>query len=366
MRPLGPSNSSGSLPVIEDDLSNGRCGYDYITLSFPVEQPNPAFFSQTSRRYRWSKRFRHSYHRDLLVRAAHVTLTAGRVAGDKTDYWSQIEFIPSKVVDPTSAHLCSFNEWPDVLDQVLEEALPYVTPKVDVEEFTVRRLDVSRDFDGVASFPLYAYSAFSLPMAHATRKEIFRKGGSPAQSVYAGTRTAGHVLLYDRHQKHPKVVPTGRVRFEVRGRNEGWLQTAGINQLGDLTHEAALGFLADRWAWFHGSTRLVGEDTFLQLAQGLVDDDGTTWSDLTVETFVGHAWMAARGVAKPLHSGRQAKYNKAIAHTGITLADIHAGTPLPANSTRYLDLYTGTEVRSQTEIRPGDRNNRVLVVSHAG
>ena len=69
------------------------------------------------------------------------------------------------------------------------------------------------------------------------------------------------------------------------------------------------------------------------------------WSEAKQETFIGHIWKANRGLAKPLHSGRQAEYNKALAHTGITVAEIRTGTPLPANSTRFLDLYTGTEVR---------------------
>lgn len=294
MRPLGPSNRHGSPSIFKADLSNGRCGYDYITLYFPVEQPNPAFFSETQRRYRWSQRFRAYYERQLKVGGAKVTLTAGRVPGDETGFWSQIEFIPSRVVDPTSVRLCSFDEWPDVLDQVLNEALPYVAPTVDEDDFVVRRLDVSRDFDGVGSFPIYAHSGFTRHMAHATRKNIYTKRGRHAQSLYAGTKTAGHVLLYDRHQKHPKVVPPGRVRLEVRGSNEGWLQTTGITHLRDLTQEAAVSFLTDRWSWFGGGVPVVSEDMFFQLVEGIVGKNGKPWSQSKIETFVGHMWMATR------------------------------------------------------------------------
>lgn len=340
--PYAASYIEAPSPVIKADLSNGRSGFDYFSASFTVAKPDPWSWMETRRRPSWSRRYRSMLYRSVPVRDGLVDMSSGRIP-DSDDWWGAIDFVPSLVVDPTSSRLCSFIEWPGVLNDVLDETFAHLTPLVDVDQFRLRRVDVSRDFDGVRDFAPYAHAALVRPMRYATRKDMWTNGGPTPQSVYAGTRHAGHDLLYDRHARHPEVVPDGRVRIEVRGL-EGWLGNARIVKLGDLTTDSALAFLAERWEWFGGNVPIVGQDRFLDAADALVDDDGSGWSTAKKERFLGHMWKASRGVAPPIPSARNAEYVKAIARTGIYLDRGLTGTDLDPAWERRLDFASGYEI----------------------
>jgi hypothetical protein len=253
-------------------------------------------------------------------------------------WWGKIECNPSRIVEPGGYGLASIAQLRPAVERVAVAAGALIEPEdEDVAGWSVKRLDVARDFDGIDQAPTLIRALAPIHRPYSRRNLVHadpsRHG---AQTLMVGSG-AGVVRLYDKHAETSGVAPVGSLRWEAECRS-GWLSAyGGVKRLGDVNDERA-GLLArDRWEWSQMGAEVAGD---LSRLVGRVRA-----SDLSVReqrAFLGWIVEQAAGACwEPPSSRTLAKWRTVQRDLGIV-----APTDLETTGAvlRRLDWESGREV----------------------
>lgn len=320
-------------------------GVDKVALSFPLRS-----FEQDSSA--WASRM----ETDPGTPAAALTLS-GRVSlgegEDQVDafvgvrqvpdhpaiqWWGKVEFNPSRVVDPGGYGLAPVAQLRAAVHAVAKQLGSLVEPEDhDTGSWSVKRLDVARDFSGIDQAPtmIRALAPIHRPWA---RRNLVHADPSRlgAQTLMVGSG-AGVVRLYDKHAETSGVAPVGSVRWEAECRS-GWLGSyGGMKRLQDVNEGTASELARNRWEWSQMGAEVAGDLGRLV--------DRVRASDLSVREQRGFlGWMveqAAGGAWEPPSKATLAKWRRVQRDVGIV-----APTDLVTTGAvvRRLDWDSGREV----------------------
>ncbi len=339
-----PSNRRGTSPV-SGHAPGGFLGVDKVALSFPLRsfEPDPTA---------WGKRTESDPATPSAVLTLSGTVTLGQGDDEVTafvgvrevpehpacQWWGKVELNPSRIFDPGGYGLASISQLRPAVEGVAAAAGALLEPEDrDVGGWSVKRLDVARDFGGVEAAPtlIRALAPIHRPWA---RRNLVHADPSRlgAQTLMVGSG-AGVVRLYDKHAETSGVAPEGSVRWEAECRS-GWLSAyGGVKRLDDVNDERAGVLARDRWEWSQMGAEVAGDLSRLV--------DRVRASDLTVREqagFLGWLVMQAAGEAwVPGSRTTLAKYRRVQRQLGIA-----APTDLVTTGAvvRRLDWDTGREV----------------------
>ncbi len=320
-------------------------GVDRISLSFPLRS-----FEQDSSA--WASRM----ETDPGTPAAALTLS-GRVslgegehqvdafvgvrqvpAHPGCQWWGKVEFNPSRVADPAGYGLASVAQLRPAVHAVAKELGALVEPEDhNTGSWSVKRLDVARDFEGVDQAPTLIRALAPIHRPWARRNLVHadpsRQG---AQTLMVGSG-AGVVRLYDKHAETQGRAAEGSLRWEAECR-AGWLKAcAGVQRLADV-NEGSAGLLAgNRWEWSQMGAEVAGDLSRLVdlvRASSLTAREQRSFLGWIVEQAAGAAWA-------PPGKEALAKYRRVQRELGIA-----APTDLVASGAvvRRLDWDSGREV----------------------
>lgn len=265
--------------------------------------------------------------------------------------------LPKRVGDD-NINAVAFDDVDGLVRDLHAEALQYCDPETgvvyqgregvrvdgtDYRQSALKRLDVVRDFDGVAVGPLLDGLAGQRRPGRSTVRRFADSERGNSETLRVGVRSSWSCVLYDKHAETDGLAPPGRLRFEARLRDDfltGNLVTqrhgfaipdvrglldAGADVLTDLGHE--------RFRFVGFSARVMGVDAFADVVNG---------ADLTQRTkreLV--AFLAADALGIDLHWSRntQSRYRKLARELGITI-----GTNVAPEVTLGLDFEAGAQV----------------------
>jgi hypothetical protein len=209
-------------------------GIDKLRLAFPIRDP---LFKSS----KWvlnthdgpSGAVAHSGHLEVSRRSHDFQINVYRSYGS---WMCSFEFNPARIVDPDGYGLCHPEDLADVIDEVTETVRSHVAPILPNDCFTVRRLDIARNFQGVDQPARYLLGLRPVARPYATRESLWFDKGVPA-TLWAGLKSGDTVKLYDKHLQAPQLTPSGTVRVEVQAL-QGWCKRyGGIERVEDLTPE---------------------------------------------------------------------------------------------------------------------------------
>lgn len=250
-------------------------------------------------------------------------------------WWGKVEGNPSRLVDPEGISLCPVDELPVVVRRMAMVAGEFLEPGGPVPSWSVKRVDVARDFEGVSGGPQLVRSLGALPRAWARRNFVHadaQKHGAQTLSVGSGS---GMARLYDLHAAHG--APVGSLRAEAECRTR-WLRSYGaIRTVSDLTDSNINRLMLDRWEW-----SALGAEVASSVA-ALVDVVLSAGLSVPVrQRFIGWLVEQAAGVAvgEVMHTGW--RYRALQKELGIVVAPDVLETE--GAVWRRLDLDSGTEV----------------------
>jgi hypothetical protein len=320
-------------------------GVDKVALSFPLRS-----FEQDSSA--WASRM----ETDPGTPAAALTLS-GRVSlgegEDQVDafvgvkqvpdhpgcqWWGKVEFNPSRVADPGGYGLASVSQLRPAVHAVAKQMAALVEPEDhNTGSWSVKRLDVARDFDGIDQAPTMIRALAPIHRPWARRNLVHadptRLG---AQTLMVGSG-AGVVRLYDKHAETSGVAPVGSVRWEAECRS-GWLASyGGMKRLQDVNEDSASRLARNRWEWSQMGAEVAGDLGRLVgrvRASELTEREQAGFLGWLVMEAAGEAWV-------PGSRTTLAKYRKVQRDLGIA-----APTDLVTTGAvvRRLDWDSGHEV----------------------
>ncbi|MCA1706133.1 MAG: hypothetical protein LC808_23875, partial [Actinobacteria bacterium] len=126
----------------------------------------------------------------------------------------------------------------DAARELFDEAGAYCEPVRSIREARLTRVDLVRDFDGVANFQLWGSGIRALRQAGRSKTMLMHDHSdhNGALTLAVGPKTSWRSYMYDKHAETDGAAPIGRVRFEARCRSElmksTWARkTAGLGQL---------------------------------------------------------------------------------------------------------------------------------------
>ena len=267
---ISGDNSQGFSPPGQVSLSNRGetsslneplpLGVDRLSVSFEVydfdqTQQNWDSYTQMHSTARDDRTgVVHSLSRSVEVVPgvfAHVGVQVREVKGERGPAIGKIEFNPARVVDPEGFGLASVADSVEGLVESVRAAGVVVVParSDELSSYRLKRLDVARDFVGVAHPSALIRGLAPLPRAWARRNFVHAdpvKHG--AQTLVVGSNS-GLARLYDKFAETGGKVEDGTVRFEIEGRSD-WLGNYGkMRTAADLDDESVVVFGRDRWEW---------------------------------------------------------------------------------------------------------------------
>jgi hypothetical protein len=254
-------------------------------------------------------------------------------------FWGKAEFNPSRVVDPGGYGLAPVSAFRPTVQLVAVAVEQLLAPEDrDSESWSVKRLDVARDFEGVDQVPVVIRALAPLHRPHArlnlVHSDSTRNG---AQTLLVGSRTAGSTRLYDKHQETDGAAPVGSLRFEAECK-PGWLSNyGGIKKVRDVTEQSAGMLAQNRWDWSQMGAEVAGD-----LGQLVERVAASGLSNRQQIGFLGWLVMQAAGSGAPVAAKEaSAKYRRIQRDLGIA-----APTELVTTGAvvRRLDWDTGREV----------------------
>jgi hypothetical protein len=251
--PIPLSNRRGIASLTKD--RPGRAfGVDRLSLSFPVREFDrdlASWGSVTESLSRDGQRV--SRYGASLELDGGASVFVGVL--DRSDAPSRpigkVEFNPSRVEDPEGCSLAPVASCESAVLSAVGAAFELLTVDqgLRVEDLSVKRLDVARDFHDVSSpsATLRALGPVNRPWSR--KNAVFSDPAAHgAQTLYVGSG-AGGARAYDKHVETGGVAAPGTVRFEAECRS-GWCDRyGGIVRLGDLDEDSVGRLALDRWEW---------------------------------------------------------------------------------------------------------------------
>src|SRR5579862_5501156 len=176
---------------------------------------------------------------------AYVSVQTPRSPGMPA--WAKVELNPSRYIDPKGWELSAgVGEALESLEAAWRAAASVVEPACDLEEATVKRLDLAKDFSGAVGL-LLPLSKAPVP-SWARMRELFedvRSGGALTLRVGGASNFA---RAYDKYRETRGAAPEGMCRVELQCRE--WCERyGGLRSVGDLTEERVRALGADRFGW---------------------------------------------------------------------------------------------------------------------
>jgi hypothetical protein len=248
-------------------------------------------------------------------------------------WYGRVDGNPARWVDPEGIGVCPADQVVEVAAAMVGCARELVEPAALLEEMSVTRLDVARDFQ-VSDAGYYVRGLQHIPRPFARRNFVHndpKHGGAQTLDVGSG---AGTTMLYDKHQESPKLAPPGRLRWECEA-HRGWLARYGnVVRLRDVHEETVQSLAENRWRWSQMGADISAANVVLEKVQR------ARLSSREQLSFLG--WMVAQstGVHVPVSKQATAKYRRLQRELGVSMEPgAMAGTFLAR-----LDFETGTEV----------------------
>lgn len=308
----------------------GTYGVDRLSVSFPAR-----FASREG----WSTQTRKATGRGDQV-SSSVQLDCGptsvfvgvqEVAGE---VWGKVEGNPARMVDPDGYSLAPVKAIPTLAREMWEAATEMVAPGCTLPEARLKRVDVARDFSGVANPPLYVRSLVGVRRPYAKRAYVFSnpaRGNAETLAVGSGS---GMARLYDQHEAYSeKGAPEGSLRWELEARDR-WLSKVDLERVGDWNAESVSEIAAARWDWSGCGLEVAAVDAVIERVLR---------SDLSAakrERLLGRLLLQAQGF--PVGGGRNMsrEYDRLIRDLGVVLPASETASTFVGR----LDWATGTEV----------------------
>jgi hypothetical protein len=248
-----------------------------------------------------------------------------------------VEFNPGRFVDPWGIGLCRPEDLRKVVRRVMNRVSRCVTPYLGIEEFQVRRIDVSRNFFGISHPARYFHGLRAVPKPRATFNRLLSNPvSSKPETLEAGSKSGGKVMLYDKYAKAPDRALPATLRFEIRA-HQSWLKHYGnISTLADVTKRSIHRLALNRAQWFGLEAEVM---TFETACDRILDD-----SELSTRVQNGlmrYVLARLRGNGPQLSSKTAQEYRRTLKRLGIApyrTSDIDFAVS-------RLDFKTGTEIR---------------------
>lgn len=229
--------------------------------------------------------------------------------------WAKLEFNPSRIVDPEGHRLAEVVELPSAVREVWSAGLELVEPACELEDARVPRIDVARDFEGIARPAALLTGLATVHRPWSRKNALFNDGSANgAQTLLVGSK-AGSVRLYDKHAETVGAVPEGVLRWEAQARRD-WAQKYGsIDRVGDLNTESVGQLAANRWEWSGMGLEVSGTEEAVEKVMRC------EWLSAAEQRgLLGWLMIVSAGRESPLSKHTAAKYRSAARALGITLS----------------------------------------------
>jgi hypothetical protein len=235
-----------------------------------------------------------------------------------------------------------------VVNDIYDRASDFVEWAVDVDELRIRRLDLDRDFDGVAHLDHLLRGLARLHVPRTANSSVFsdneHHGG--ALTLTRSVRDRWRASLYDkhaqvshlaRHQRDPllsarmreRAAETqGRVRFEVQLRSKA-LRERGLNMMSDLDNAILLDLCENYFDRAQFGTPVGGAPHVDAVIARLATTSDSNYKSVGAVLFMLKA--EALNLPQPTTSSATlAKYRKLAREWGLSAADMSglAGPPV--------------------------------------
>lgn len=238
-------------------------GVDRVSLAFPLldwERDPEAWSMGTTHRPGTEP----STTTATTVAVGATTAYVGTMEGaGRPVPWGKVEFNPARVVDPEGVGLCELADLHDCVMDVVGELGELVTPALPVAEWRTKRLDVARDFQGVADPAFYIRGLASSRRKWARVVSVHQDAAKGAAETLRVGSKAGMVRLYDKHEESPTKTQPGHLRWELEARS-AWLGRIGaIETMSDVTESTVRQLAADRWQWSEMGAEITATDRLI-------------------------------------------------------------------------------------------------------
>ena len=270
-----PCLTEGESVQISDRRASGDLGIDRLSMSFPLLEFDPHDLPE-------------GWKADLHVSTGEVTgASVRRSAGEdgplskvsvfvgvqrnQAGWWGKVEGNPARFADPAGCSVLPLQQADLAVGVMAEianrEGLAFAG---DVEDWRVKRLDIARDFRGVAAPEFYVRGLDNVKRPYAKRRGIWSDANcGKAQTLHVGSG-AGMVRLYDQHAAYAdKGAPEGSLRWEVEA-HAGWLERFGVERVRDLSVLRMESAAMDRWEWSRMGTTVTGAANVVEAIDRLV------------------------------------------------------------------------------------------------
>lgn len=228
-------------------------GVDYVELAFGIREPGDI---KSTRYVTWKPR---GYDTpdgpvvswgwlEIIYKAHTIRLKAYR--SESLGWRGFLHFNPARIVDPAGIGLCRPRDLYDVIEEVMGVVSQHVRPLGPSVSFSVRRIDVARNFSGVVSPTNYLTGLFGVYRPHAKSTSLIKGRDGQIGTLRSGSGSGGWVSLYDKHLEAPHVAPPGTMRFEIQARRSWCQRFGGIYTVSDLTPFNLDKLTRNRIRWF--------------------------------------------------------------------------------------------------------------------
>ena len=257
-RQVSPSNRGETSSKSEPS----GLGVDRLSVAFQVRdfQPDCRLWRSVSQSFADGELASETYSASIEVEGAApvfvgVKVVMARLSGGvvpgQGPVFGKVEFNPSRFVDPDGFGLASLSDCLDAFPLVVNSAgaLVEAVHSDDFSSYSLRRVDVAKDFHSVVSPSALIRGLAPIPRKWA-RKNLVHADPSRngAQTLLVGSNS-GAARLYDKCAETKGKAPSGTVRCEIESRTD-WLRNyGGVSTVADL-HKLGVNELGqNRFEW---------------------------------------------------------------------------------------------------------------------
>lgn len=306
-------------------------GIDQLDLAFRLVRPNFKKWELST----WTRDGVEHYKalRSIGLPPAEIRLEV-RGRSSNPIFTCYMSFNPSRLVDPFGIGLCSPLDVSCLVAEVLDRSNLRSRLLGEVDEIKVRRIDIARNLRGIRHPWLYLRNLHPIPRRWCTKATLIAGSSGHLETLSAGSKSGGHVILYDKHAEAPDRAPRGTMRFEVQART--WAgRFGGIETVGDISGFSARRLVKNRLKWFGLESELM----YMQTAVDRILD--SQYSTRTQIQLLRHLSAQIHGRSPSGTPATVRKYDSLIRDLGI--APVLEGS-MEALVTR-LDFKSGGEIR---------------------